>query len=933
MKKLLYTAIFFIITVLSYAQTASWTAYKPALFPTNASGQIHGISRVSQMKFHPSNSLKMYAVSARGGLFISNDGGNNWLVAPGCDNLTLNTRFASVCIDHVNDQVIYLGGGDHNYYSSGSGVWKSTNGGSSFSQTTLTGKIVVDMIMDPSNNNIIVAATNTGVYKTTDAGATWTLKSASLALDDLKQKASNGSRTLFVSTRNAELYRSDDFGDTWIQVTSGIFIPTGYTTGGGTRIAVTPADTNVVYFYMNAQGGTLFKSTDGGNNFTAVKNNISPFLTGYTNSSADPGQGDYNTGLGVDRANANIVYFVAHNVWKSTDGGVTWTQLTVWYQKVHTDMHQIVTSPYNNSQLWNMNDGGVWLSTDGGNNWTPKSDGIYGYEIYHGSCSPTRRDMMSIGTQDNGELYANSTTWYTNRGGDWQSHCVFDYRANSSMVYYFLPDWGTVQLPRRRLVTGSTASYGLPASVTDFSDIAFFRGNPDLAFVGDTVVLRTTNLTLTTPSWTSIYNTGVKIMAMHVNFADSNKLYVITSDQKIHISTNALSATPTFTVVSLPNATSTSASITSVKSSPNTIYISTNTRVYRSADNGLTWTAVTYNLPSYNHAAIIADEYFSSNELVFVASGGSVYYKTASATSWSIYSSSLPSRTTIVDMSIFNDGTSNTLLRVFTYGRGVWETPINNLRTTTANFVADNTSPCIGQPVNFSDLSTGTVVSRSWSFPGGTPSTSASTNPVVTYASPGRYDVTLTVSNGTTSSTKTVTSYISTLGVQLPVSEGFESGAFPPSGWINVDAGNNGSTWQLKSGAGGFGTSASCMFFDNYGINTAGAFDEFRSSTLDLTPYASANLKFDLAYQQYSTSTYIDSLQILVSTDCGTTFSSVYLKFGAALATVTGTNTAAFTPTSAQWRTESINMNAFLGQNVIIAFRNIGRYGNNIHID
>ncbi|MFM9052705.1 MAG: PKD domain-containing protein [Bacteroidota bacterium] len=933
MKKLLYTAIFFIITVLSYAQTASWTAYKPALFPTNASGQIHGISRVSQMKFHPSNSLKMYAVSARGGLFISNDGGNNWVVAPGCDNLTLNTRFASVCIDHVNDQVIYLGGGDHNYYSSGSGVWKSTNGGSSFSQTTLTGKIVVDMIMDPSNNNIIVAATNTGVYKTTDAGATWTLKSASLALDDLKQKASNGSRTLFVSTRNAELYRSDDFGDTWIQVTSGIFIPTGYTTGGGTRIAVTPADTNVVYFYMNAQGGTLFKSTDGGNNFTAVKNNISPFLTGYTNSSADPGQGDYNTGLGVDRANANIVYFVAHNVWKSTDGGVTWTQLTVWYQKVHTDMHQIVTSPYNNSQLWNMNDGGVWLSTDGGNNWTPKSDGIYGYEIYHGSCSPTRRDMMSIGTQDNGELYANSTTWYTNRGGDWQSHCVFDYRANSSMVYYFLPDWGTVQLPRRRLVTGSTASYGLPASVTDFSDIAFFRGNPDLAFVGDTVVLRTTNLTLTTPSWTSIYNTGVKIMAMHVNFADSNKLYVITSDQKIHISTNALSATPTFTVVSLPNATSTSASITSVKSSPNTIYISTNTRVYRSADNGLTWTAVTYNLPSYNHAAIIADEYFSSNELVFVASGGSVYYKTASATSWSIYSSSLPSRTTIVDMSIFNDGTSNTLLRVFTYGRGVWETPINNLRTTTANFVADNTSPCIGQPVNFSDLSTGTVVSRSWSFPGGTPSTSASTNPVVTYASPGRYDVTLTVSNGTTSSTKTVTSYISTLGVQLPVSEGFESGAFPPAGWINVDAGNNGSTWQLKSGAGGFGTSASCMFFDNYGINTAGAFDEFRSSTLDLTPYASANLKFDLAYQQYSTSTYIDSLQILVSTDCGTTFSSVYLKFGAALATVTGTNTAAFTPTSAQWRTESINMNAFLGQNVIIAFRNIGRYGNNIHID
>ena len=53
-------------TVLAFAQTASWTAYKPELFPTNASGQIHGISRTSQMKFHPSNSQNIYAVSARG---------------------------------------------------------------------------------------------------------------------------------------------------------------------------------------------------------------------------------------------------------------------------------------------------------------------------------------------------------------------------------------------------------------------------------------------------------------------------------------------------------------------------------------------------------------------------------------------------------------------------------------------------------------------------------------------------------------------------------------------------------------------------------------------------------------------------------------------------------------------------------------------------
>ena len=918
---------------LVFSQSASWTPYKADFFPTNASGQIHGISRVSQMKFHPTNSSKLYAVSARGGLFISSNGGTSWSVAPGSDILSLDTRFASVCIDHTNDQTIYLGGGDHNYYSSGSGVWKSSNGGTTFTQTTLTGKIIVEMIMDPNNNQIIVAATNTGIYKTTNAGSTWTLKSGNIAFDDMVRKANTTSRVLFASTRNAELYLSNDFGDTWTQVTSGIYIPTGYSTGGGTRIAVTPADSNYVYFFMNAKGGTLFRSTNGGTSFTAMKDNLSPFLTGYSDNSADPGQGDYNTGLGVDRTNRDIVYFVAHNVWKSTNGGTSWTQMTVWYQKVHTDMHQIVVSPYNTSQLWNMNDGGVWLSTDGGNNWSPKSDGLYGYEIYHGSCSPTRRDMMSIGTQDNGELYATSTTWYTNRGGDWQSHCVFDYRSNSSMVYYFLPDWGGVATPKRRLVNGSEATYGLPASVTDFSDITFHRSNSNLAFVGDTVVWRTTNLTSGTPTWTNIFNTGVMIMKMHLHFNDPNRLYVVTSDQKIHVSTNAQATTPTFTTVNLPNATSNEAHITSIKTNNNVIYITTNTKVYRSADNGATWTNVTYNLPAYNHTAIIADEFFSTNELVFVATGGSVYYKTGTATTWTLYSTGLPSRTTIVDMSIYNDSTSNTALRAFTYGRGVFETPISNLRSMTANFAADNTKPCVGGTVNFSDLSTGNVVSRTWSFPGGTPASSTSATPAVTYSSVGNYDVTLTVSNGTTSSTITQTAYISTVGRQLSIVEGFEDATFPPTYWTNVDAGNDAKAWARFSGAGGFGSTPNSMYYDNYSVDAAGAYDEFRSATIDLNAFSAATLKFDVAYQPYSLTSYIDSFQVLVSTNCGSTFSSIYLKSGSALNTTGTTSTTEFTPGSTQWRQETISLNTFVGNNIVIAFRNIGRYGNNLYVD
>lgn len=407
MKRILFTTILSLLITSISAQNANWSTVASTNFPTNVSGQIHGISRVSQMKWHNSSSLKRYAVSARGGLFITTNGGTSWSIAPGCDVMPY-CRYSSVCVDHTNDQIIYLGTGDQDYYYNGIGVWKSTNGGATFSQTGLTSKLVVDMIMDPLNNNVLVAITNTGIYRTINAGTSWTLQTASRPFDALLHKAPN-SRVLYACTSDSAFFRSQDFGITWNQITSGIVLPTGFTNGNGCRIAVTPADTNVVYLSMVVNGGTLYKSTNGGTSFTSVKTSASPYLTYYDNNSSSSGQGNYNFGLGVDRTNANTVYMVAHNNWKSTDGGLTWTQLTNWWEKCHTDMHQIQTSPYNNNELYNMNDGGIFMSTDGGLNWTPKSDGIYGYEIYHGNCSPTRKDMISIGTQDNGELYSTAT--------------------------------------------------------------------------------------------------------------------------------------------------------------------------------------------------------------------------------------------------------------------------------------------------------------------------------------------------------------------------------------------------------------------------------------------------------------------------------------------------------------------------------------------
>lgn len=922
--RILFLVFTCILRTITIAQTANWGAYKPNQFPTNVSGQIHGLSRISQLKFHPSNSNKMYAVSARGGLFISNDAGANWQVTTGTDFMA-SSRLASVCIDHSNDQIIYLGTGDHNYYYTGNGIYKTINGGTTFAQIGLSGRLVFEIIMDPLDANVLVAGTDAGIYKSINGGTTWALKTANRQFDDIKQKTPN-SRVLYAGTTDSAFFRSLDFGNTWSQINAGIVMPSGVTNGNGTRIAVSPADTNIVYFGMVANGGMLYKSTNGGNSFSAIKTASSPYLTYYTNSSTSSSQGDYNFGIGVDRTNANIIYLVAHNVWKSTDGGANWSQLTNWWATVHTDMHQINTSPYDNSKLYNSNDGGVWLSTDGGTNWTPKSDGIYGYEIYHGNCSPTSKDMISIGTQDNGELYGNASGWFTNRGGDWTSQCAFDYRANSSMVYYYKSN-------KRRLVTGGEATFGLPANVTSYEEISFNRSNSNLAFVADTFVYRTTNLLASTPTWTSILNTGKKIMAMHSSLADANYLYVVTNDAMLYVSTDALSATPTFNTYNLPNTTNNRANIFSIANNANVLYATFNTKVYSSANNGATWTNVTYNLPAVNHVKIISDEYFPVNELVFIASNNKVYYKTSAATTWTLFDLNLPSRTSIMDMSIYNDGTSNSLLRVSTYGRGVWETPIATLRTLTANFIANNTKICPGNTVSFSDLSSGNVLNRNWSFPGGTPSTSTLSNPTVQYLGTGIYNVSLTVSNASTSSTSTQNNYISTTGTNLPLTENFEGSSYPPQYWQEVDAANDGVKWQSSSAASGFGVGSKCIYFDNWNNNTAQKKDEIWTMPLDGSLYNSMNLSFDVAYWTYNNPAYQDTFEVLVSTNCGASFTSIYKKGGATLSTVSGLSSSAFTPTSSQWRSESVNLNSFIGQTFILAFRNIGRYGNNLFLD
>ena len=254
-----------------------------------------------------------------------------------------------------------------------------------------------------------------------------------------------------------------------------------------------------------------------------------------------------------------------------------------------------------------------------------------------------------------------------------------------------------------------------------------------------------------------------------------------------------------------------------------------------------------------------------------------------------------------------------------------------------ADFIANKTYGCPGATIKFTDESIDLPTSWSWTFTGGNPATSTAQNPTVTYATPGVYEVKLVATNAVGSDTKTRTSFITIAEptATIPLTEGFEGTAFPPSdNWSVNNIDYDEIFWQRTTAAGGFGKSTSSMVFDNYDLDPGGKRDEINLPKLDLTNYKAPKLTFDVAYVR-ADDVYTDTIAVLVSKDCGLTFTEVYVKGGKTLATVpTDQGTPKFVPTSSQWRTETIDLAAFAGQgNVMVVFQNRGHYAQPVYID
>ncbi|HEY6162771.1 MAG TPA: T9SS type A sorting domain-containing protein [Bacteroidia bacterium] len=165
-----------------------------------------------------------------------------------------------------------------------------------------------------------------------------------------------------------------------------------------------------------------------------------------------------------------------------------------------------------------------------------------------------------------------------------------------------------------------------------------------------------------------------------------------------------------------------------------------------------------------------------------------------------------------------------------------------------------------------------------------------------------------------------------------PVTESFTNSTFPPTNWMRFNP-DNGPMWLRVATVGSHNITPLGSARMDFVNSTPGNIDDLFMPNTDMSSVTgNCYLTFDVAYAPYD-ATYADTLDVFASTDCGQTWTQVYSKNSTTLATAPAT-TSNFTPTSTQWRTESVNMSTYAGSSsLIVKFSAHSGYGNYLYID
>ena len=533
-----------------------------------------------------------------------------------------------------------------------------------------------------------------GVYKSTD-GTNFSKLVLSAGEDlepnNIKIAADN---SIYVSTQSntfgeggGRIYHSIDGSTFTLKHT----VPSG----SRTEIACSPTDANTIYVLaqLNSDPVGIYKTTDNFTNVTtlALPNDAD---TGIDANDFTRGQAFYDLLIRVDPTNDNILYVGGIDLFKSTNGGTSWSQISHWYggwgyQEVHADQHGLAFS--SSSKMVFSNDGGVYLSTNAGNNIFPRKKGYNTLQFYTVGVAPTTafsgNEYFLAGAQDNGTLMIENASdgvnsFYERQGGDGaysffdqdgtDQYCIANYVYNGNIKLYDFSN-GNV-----RTINNESGSNG------DFINQEALDSNLDILYSNyssssDFIVRMYRNIKSGTVTKTNIADASIMdsepsaLTVSHYTTNQSNLFIGLKNGKLIKIAgtTNTFPNNPIWTDIT---GTDFVGSISDIElgTNENEIFVTMHNygvqNIWYTADGGTTWVGKEGNLPDIPVKAILQNPLLLEEVIIGTELGvwRTSNFSDASPTWTQSYNGMSNVKVTDLDMRDDN------MVFAATYGRGIF---------------------------------------------------------------------------------------------------------------------------------------------------------------------------------------------------------------------------------------------------------------------
>lgn len=426
----------------------------------------HNINgRVKSLAMHPSNSNILYAGAANGGVWKSTNGGDSWSTRWKFED---SLAIGAVATAQSNVDVIYAGTGEDTPGWSpsygGVGLYKSTDGGSTWALlagTADVGNRCNKIIVHPSNSKRVFVASDTGVHRA-DVGVggsvTWTTVLAGHATDLVMQH--DHPNVLLAGIQNDGVYKTIDNGDHWTRLE-------------GDRVVVFAI---IIAFRENFPTGAdagwiklgIGRTGEAGSNFVVVKLGKDSATTLISTDAGEewlktPGSvgvsyDEWCSMVSVHPRQNRHIYLASLGMSHSTDG---WNYADS--PGTHSDHHQMCFHHSSDNTAFVCCDGGVYRTTDNGGSWHLRSDYLTATQLMSLGVSQTGTLLIGCATQDQGIIQTDgSPTWVDNGGGNEWGMFVVD--PNDSHNIFISPGDGQI-----RRSTDSGVHYTVPTDgLTDW---------------------------------------------------------------------------------------------------------------------------------------------------------------------------------------------------------------------------------------------------------------------------------------------------------------------------------------------------------------------------------------------------------------------------------------------------------------------------------